>query len=144
MMKKLLTLFIMLCLLIGFHDSSAQEKTISGRVTSTEDGSPLPGVNVLIKGTANGTATDADGKYTLSVPASGGILLFTFIGLKAQEIEIGARTTIDVSLALDATELSEVVVTALGIERNKNELGYAAQQISGDKISQARGVNIVN
>lgn len=134
----------MLCLLIGFHDSSAQERTISGRVTAADDGTALPGVNVLLKGTTTGTATDADGRYSLSISASGGVLVFSFIGLKSQEIEISGRTTIDISLALDATELSEVVVTALGIERNKNELGYAAQQISGEKISQARGVNIVN
>lgn len=133
-----------MCAIVVSWGAYAQDVTVSGRVTSTEDGSALPGVNVLVKGTANGTATDADGKYSLSVPASGATLVFSFIGLKAQEIEVGGRTTIDVSLALDATELSEVVVTALGIERNKNELGYAAQQISGEKISQARGVNVVN
>lgn len=133
-----------MCAVVIAWGSYAQDVTVSGTVTSTEDGTALPGVNVLLKGTTNGTATDSDGKYSLSVPASGGSLIFSFIGLKTQEIEIGGRTTIDIGLALDATQLSEVVVTALGIERNKNELGYAAQQISGDKISQARGVNVVN
>src|SRR5690349_19547239 len=140
-MKKIL---LLMCAIVVAWGSYAQNITVSGTVTSAEDGSALPGVNVLVKGTANGTATDADGKYSLSVPSSGAALVFSFIGLKAQEIEVGGRTTIDIALALDATELSEVVVTALGIERNKNELGYAAQQISGDKISQARGVNLVN
>lgn len=140
-MKKIL---LIMCAMVMTWGAYAQEITVSGRVTSSEDGSALPGVNVILKGTANGTATDADGRYSLSVPASGGTLIFSFIGLKAQEISIEGRTTIDVSLALDATQLSEVVVTALGIERNKNELGYAAQQVSGDQISQARGVNVVN
>lgn len=133
-----------MCAIVVAWGSYAQNITVSGTVTSAEDGSALPGVNVLVKGTANGTATDADGKYSLSVPASGATLVFSFIGLKAQEIEVGGRTTIDIALALDATELSEVVVTALGIERNKNELGYAAQQVTGDQISSTRGVNFVS
>lgn len=115
--------------------SYAQDVTVSGKVTSTEDGSVLPGVNVLLKGTTIGTATDADGKYSLSVPASGGILVFSFIGLKAQEIEVGGRTTIDISLALDATELSEVVVTALGVSREVKTLPYASQQVKAENLN---------
>lgn len=143
-MRKVLPIIFGVVLLLVFQTAFSQQRTVSGRVTSTEDGSPIPGVNVLIKGTATGTATDADGRYTLDVSPGGALLVFSFIGLSTKEIEIGDRTVVDVSLSLDATELSEVVVTALGIERNKNELGYAAQQISGEKISQARGLNIVN
>src|SRR5687767_292039 len=120
MKKFLLTCF---ALAIALY-SLAQERTISGRVTSTEDGSALPGVNVLLKGTTTGTATDSDGKFTLSVPPNGGSLVFSFIGLESKEIEIGERTTLDVSLALDVTQLSEVVVTALGIERETKTLGF--------------------
>lgn len=138
-MKKIL---LIMCAIAISWGSYAQNVTVSGTVTSTEDGSVLPGVNVLVKGTTTGTATDADGKYSLNVPASGGTLVFSFIGLKAQEIEIGGRTTIDISLALDATELSEVVVTALGIEREKSSLGYATQQVSGDNIRVAREQNV--
>ena len=113
----------------------AQERTISGRVTSTEDGSALPGVNVILKGTSSGTATDSDGRYTLSVPSSGGVLVFSFIGLESREIQIGDRAVIDISLALDATELSEVVVTALGVQREQKALGYATTTISSTAIA---------
>lgn len=121
----------------------AQERTVSGRVTSADDGSPLPGVNVLLKGTTNGTATDADGNFRLSgVPASGGALVFSFIGLQTTEVPIGDRTTVDVALSLDVQQLSEVVVTAMGIERDKSSLGYATQQVSGDNIRVAREQNV--
>ncbi|HEY3430149.1 MAG TPA: carboxypeptidase-like regulatory domain-containing protein, partial [Cyclobacteriaceae bacterium] len=140
-MKKILLLLCAIGISWGLY---AQEITVSGRVTSSEDGSALPGVNVLLKGTTNGTATDADGKYSLSVPSTGGVLIFSFIGLKTQEISIDGRTTIDIGLSLDATELSEVVVTAMGIERSKNELAYAAQKVDGEALSQTRDNNFVN
>jgi TonB-linked SusC/RagA family outer membrane protein len=138
-MKKIL---LLMCAIAISWGSYAQEITVSGTVTSTEDGSTLPGVNVLVKGTANGTSTDADGKYSLSVPASGGILVFSFIGLKAQEIEVGGRSVIDISLSLDATELSEVVVTALGIKREVKSLPYAAQSVSSEKLNLTRANNV--
>jgi TonB-linked SusC/RagA family outer membrane protein len=120
----------------------AQERTVSGRVTSTEDGSPLPGVNVVLKGTTTGTATDADGRYTLSAPTTGGILIFSFIGLQSQEISIGERSVVDVSLALDATQLSEVVVTAGGLTVQKRELGNQATTIKSTDITQGKSSNI--
>jgi hypothetical protein len=90
----------------------AQERTVSGRVTAADDGGPLPGVSVVVKGTTIGTSTDSEGNYSLAV-SDGTTLVFTFIGLASQEIAIGTRTTIDVSLSTDVTQLSEVVVTAL-------------------------------
>jgi TonB-linked SusC/RagA family outer membrane protein len=141
MMKK----FLLVCFLLVFVVSAwAQERTISGRVTSSEDGSPLPGVNVILKGTSTGTATDADGRYTLSVPASGGMLVFSFIGLESKEIVIGDRAVIDISLALDVTQLSEVVVTAIGIEADKRTLGYSIQTVASDQLVNARETNLVN
>src|SRR5690242_18675799 len=98
------------------------QRNVTGRVTSAEDGSGLPGVNVVVKGSTSGTVTDVDGSYTLSVPEGGNVLVFTFIGLKTQEIDIAGRATVDANMQADVTQLSEVVVTALGIERNKNEL----------------------
>src|SRR5690606_23462609 len=110
-MKKIVLMYFLLALGSSVW---AQERTVSGRVTSADDGSPLPGVNVILKGTSNGTATDADGNYRLSgIPASGGALIFSFIGLQTIEVEIGDRATVDVALSLDVTQLSEVVVTAL-------------------------------
>ncbi len=126
-MKK----FLLLCFSFVFVLSAwAQERVISGRVSSIEDGSALPGVNVVVKGTTNGTVTDAEGRYTLSVPASGGNLVFSFIGLKTEEISIGDRSVVDVALGLDVQQLSEVVVTAQGIQREQKALGFAQTTIS--------------
>lgn len=112
----------------------AQERSVSGRVTSAEDGSSLPGVNVVIKGTTNGTVTDSDGNFKLSVPSSGGALLFSFIGLKSQEVLIGDRTVVDVSLSLDVTQLSEIVVTT-GYTEEKKFIGSAGS-LSGAMIER--------
>lgn len=141
-MKK----FLLLCSAVVFALSSAwaQERTVSGRVTSTEDGSSLPGVNVVIKGTTNGTVTDADGNYKLSVPSKGGSLVFSFIGLQSQEVAIGDRSTVDVSLSLDVTQLSEVVVTAGGIQQSKRDLGYAIQSVNTDAVVESRQSNLLN
>ncbi len=134
-MKKILLIsFMLLSALIS--ESWAQDRTISGRITSDEDGSGLPGVNVILKGTTTGTTTDIDGNYKLSVPQDGGTLTFSFIGLAPQEIAIGARSTIDVVMASDVKQLTEVVVTAIGIEREKKALGYAVSDVSGDALKQ--------
>jgi TonB-linked SusC/RagA family outer membrane protein len=138
-MKK----FLLLCFAFVFVLSAwAQERVVSGKVTSAEDGSALPGVNVVLKGTTNGTVTDSEGGFKLTVPASGGTLLFSFIGLTGQEIEIGERTSINVALAADATELSEVIVTAQGVARDKKALGYAVSSVGSDQLA-ARPVNDV-
>lgn len=143
-MKRLLHSCVAVMLLLYSMQALAQDRTVTGRVTSTEDGSPIPGVNVLLKGTSTGTATDADGNYTLSVPATGGALVFSFIGLEAKEIAIGDRAVVDVSLALDVTQLSEVVVTALGIERESKTLGFSVKQVSNEELTVGRTTNIVN
>jgi TonB-linked SusC/RagA family outer membrane protein len=137
----------LLLMVIGLSLSQmlwAQERTVSGRVTSTEDGSSLPGVNVVIKGTTNGTVTDSDGNYKLNLPASGGALVFSFIGLQTTEVIIGERSVVDVSLSLDVTQLSEVVVTALGLERNKDEIGSASSQIGGEALSKSGEATLIN
>jgi TonB-linked SusC/RagA family outer membrane protein len=114
----------------------AQERSVSGKVLSAEDNVPIPGVNIVLKGTTSGTVTDSNGAYTISVPADGGTLVFSFIGLQTQEIIVGERSQIDVSLVLDATQLSEVIVTAAGIQRDVKSLGYGVERIGGDKVSQ--------
>ncbi|MBT1698878.1 SusC/RagA family TonB-linked outer membrane protein [Fulvivirgaceae bacterium PWU4] len=140
-MKKILLSFIMTVLSLCLW---AQDRTVSGRVTDGSDGSPLPGVNVVLKGTNNGTVTDQDGRYSLSVPASANALIFSFIGLVTQEVSLDGRQVVDVSMQSDVKQLSEVVVTALGIERKRNELPYAAQQVSSEQITQTRNGNFVN
>jgi Ca-activated chloride channel family protein len=98
-----------------------ETRTISGFVTSAEDGSALPGINVILKGTGTGTATDAKGAYSLQVPSGSGTLVFSFIGLKTQELKIGASNVINVSMSLDVTQLSEVVTTAQGSSPSKRK-----------------------
>ncbi|TDU34250.1 TonB-linked SusC/RagA family outer membrane protein [Gelidibacter sediminis] len=133
-----------LTLLLAFfvQITFAQEKTISGTV-SDNSGLPLPGVNIIVKGTATGTQTDFDGNYTISAK-SGDVLTFTYVGLKAQEVTVGASNTINVTMEEDAAVLDEVVVTALGIKRDKQSLGYAQQTVEGESLSKARETNINN
>ncbi|MCA6381395.1 MAG: SusC/RagA family TonB-linked outer membrane protein [Cytophagales bacterium] len=140
MRKNLLLKLLPLLFLLATSMAWAQERSVSGKVTSAEDGSGLPGVNVVVKGTTNGTVTDAEGNYRINVPSTGGSLVFSFIGLATSEVAIGERTTIDVSLSLDVQQLSEVVVTGQGIAREKKALGYAVAGVSKDAI-EARPVN---
>lgn len=141
-MKRLLLSCAAAVLMLCSIQASAQDRTVSGKVTSTEDGSPLPGVNVVIKGTAVGTSTDADGKYSLAVPASGGSLVFSFIGLESKEFVIGTQSVVDVSLALDVQQLNEVVVTAGGLTVQRRSLGNQATTVKSTDITQGKSSNI--
>ncbi|MEQ8572684.1 MAG: TonB-dependent receptor plug domain-containing protein, partial [Fulvivirga sp.] len=143
-MKKFLQLSFMLMFAFTFSESWAQERVVSGKVSSIDDGSTLPGVNVVLKGTTTGTVTDIDGNYRLSVPSDGGTLVFSFIGLATEEVAVGARSVIDIQMSPDVTQLSEVVVTAVGIEQNKRALGYSVQNVAADDIVNARETNLVN
>ncbi|CCH54860.1 TonB-dependent receptor plug [Fibrisoma limi BUZ 3] len=130
------------CLLISVV-SFAQDKTIKGRITSRSDGTGLPGANVLVKGTDRGSTTNANGEFTLSAP-SNAVLVVSYIGFKSAEVGVGTKSFIEFSLEEDASNLSEVVVTALGITREKKALGYAVQEVSGKQLTQARETNLVN
>ena len=137
-MKKLL----LTCFALAFvFYALAQERTVSGRVSSVEDGSPLPGVNVVLKGTTNGTATDSDGNYKLILPSGDAVLTFSFIGLQSVEVPVGERTVVDVQMSLDIQQLSEVVVTAVGIEREKKALGYAVASVNAQNLQQRSEVD---
>src|SRR6185436_7952096 len=133
-MKRLLHSCVAVMLMLYSTVALAQDRTVTGRVTSTEDGTPIPGVNVLLKGTSTGTSTDADGKYSLSVPTAGGSLVFSFIGLQTEEIVIGDRSAVDISLALDATQLSEVIVVGYGTQ-SKRDLSGSIASVKGEEIS---------
>ena len=139
MKKRLLNLIVLLFLV----SAAAMAQTVTGRVTSSVDGSPLPGVSVLVKSTTSGTTTDTDGKYTISVPGPDAVLVVSFIGFAAQEIPVGSRTVIDVALAEDVTQLSEVVVTALGIARETKTLTYATQSVKPAQLTEVRDANNV-
>jgi TonB-linked SusC/RagA family outer membrane protein len=142
MRRTLLSCLTALFMLVS-HCLWSQQISVSGTVTSTKDASALPGVNVLVKGTTAGTVTDVDGNYTIEAP-SNGTLVFTFIGLRSQEVAINGRTTVDVALAEDVQQLNEVVVTALNIPREKASLGYATQTVGGEAVTQAKQQNFVN
>ncbi|WKN29670.1 SusC/RagA family TonB-linked outer membrane protein [Porifericola rhodea] len=125
---------LLACLLV--QNVYAQSNVISGTVTSAEDGTPLPGVNVIVKGTSEGTITNIEGKYSLKVSDQAEVLVFSFIGLTSEEVAIGNQQTINVTMMEDIQSLSEVVVTAIGIEREKKALGYSVASVSSEKISQ--------
>lgn len=137
------TILLVAMLFCGLQVAFAQ-KTITGTVTSAEDGTPLIGVTVIIKGTTIGTTTDLDGKYSIEVPDDTEALLFSYVGMSTQEIAIGNRTVINVELAPSAVAMDEIVVTALGISREKKALGYAVQEVSGDELARSGAPNIVN
>lgn len=134
----------LLVLLLTATGALYAQTKVSGRIISGEDGSSLPGVNILVKGTSLGTISDADGRYAIDVPSPEAMLVFSFVGYITQEIEVGSKTTVDITLPTDATQLTEVVVTALGIEKDKSKLGYAVQDVKGQDIIKARDPNPVN
>jgi TonB-linked SusC/RagA family outer membrane protein len=138
MMKRLLlNSFVLLCLLFSYTVAYAQGKTISGKVTSKEDGTPLPGVTVMVKGTTVGTQTDVEGMYKLSVDNDAKILVFSFVGMKTEEREIGSQTTIDFVMSAETSELSEVVVTALGFKERKDRLATTSSTVGGSALAQS-------
>ncbi|MBK7709820.1 MAG: SusC/RagA family TonB-linked outer membrane protein [Bacteroidales bacterium] len=120
-----------------------QQQRISGTVTDKQ-GSPLPGVNVVVTGTAQGTITDIAGSYSIDVPKGSQSLTFTFVGMQSQEVVIGSLTQINIAMIESAIGLDEVVVTALGIKREVKALGFAAQKIGEQDLSASRETSITN
>lgn len=131
-----------LTLLLAFivHLTFAQQKMVSGTVTD-QDGIPLPGVNILVKGTTTGTQTDFDGKYSISA-SSGQVLLFTYLGQTPTSKTVSNQSVINVQMKEDAEALQEVVVTALGIKREERTLTYASQEVKGENLNITEDVNI--
>lgn len=116
---------------------------VTGTVTSATDGVPLPGVSIIVKGTSRGTVTDVDGNYSIEVPDNA-VLVFSFVGFETHEIEVRGRNVINVVLAESVEVLEEVVVTALGISREKKSLGYSVAELSGEEITRVAQENILN
>lgn len=143
-MKKLVTCLFVFLMFGLITDISAQKRTVTGQVISADDSSPLPGVTVKVKGTNRGTVTNADGNYEISIPDNNVVLVFSFIGYQNKEIAVGNQSEIDVTLQQSVEELGDVVVTALGIERDRKKLGYSVQGISEENITSAPDFNIVN
>lgn len=141
-MKKLLSSLFVLLLFVS--SVIAQERIVRGTVKGKDDGLPLPGVSVRVKGTTTGTQTGPNGQFSVKVNGNSSVLVFTYVGYSSQEIPAGSRTEINVVLGSDQNQLSEVVVTALGIERQKKELGYAATTIGNEALNRVSAVNVAN
>lgn len=134
---------MMLALLIfaGVQVVLAQT-TVTGTVTSSEDNAGIPGATVIVKGTTVGITTDLSGKYSLRIPEGGKILQVSFVGMKTKEVTIGSQNVINVALEPDVLDIEGVVVTALGISREKKSLGYSVQEASGEEMTRAANPNL--
>ncbi|NNE16292.1 MAG: SusC/RagA family TonB-linked outer membrane protein [Saprospiraceae bacterium] len=138
-MKKI---FLFFALLFGCVAMTFAQRTVTGNITDNS-GLPLIGANVLVKGTTIGTITDVDGNYSLEVPDGNNMLVISYTGYSTQELDITGTNTVNITLA-EGEVLQEVVVTALGIERDEKSLGYAVTKIDGSDVSRAKETNIVN
>ncbi len=141
-MKK--SLLVMLLFILGSAGALFAQNVITGVVTSGEDGSTMPGVNVVVRGTTIGTTTDLNGAYKISVPADAKALEFSFIGYNNQIVDINGKSTINVVMQPGNLNLDEVVVTALGISKEKKSLAYSTQQVNTDEITAIKSVNPMN
>ena len=143
MIQKLLKLFLVFFVL-GTISMQAQTTLVSGTVTDALDGTTLPGVNVVIKGTTTGTTTDFDGLYTIEVSDPNGILQFSFLGYTMQEISVNGNKSIDVAMQASNEALDEVVVTALGIRKEAKALGYSVTQVEGSDLTVIPTTSAIN
>ena len=120
------------------------EQTITGRVTDAKTSEPIPGVNILAKGTNVGSVTDIDGNYSLVAPDDARVLIFSSIGYISEEVVINGRSNIDVALVADVTELGEVIITALGIKKESKKVGYATTNVDAKEVTENRSPNFIN
>ncbi|AWV98506.1 SusC/RagA family TonB-linked outer membrane protein [Arcticibacterium luteifluviistationis] len=134
------TVIIGLC----FSNVWAQAQAITGTVTAEEDGSVIPGVNVVLKGTFKGTTSNASGKYSIDVENANSVLIFSFVGYNPIEVPVGTRSIINVSMSQNSSTLNEVVVTALGIKREEKSLGYSVAKVDGEDMNRVTTENVLN
>jgi len=117
---------------------------ISGKVTQSDTGEPLSGVNISVKNTLSGTSTDEDGNFSLSLPGNNNVLKFSFMGMISREITVAGDTILNVDLQPDLLMMEGVVVTAIGIKREQKALGYSVQEIQGVELRQVHNDNFLN
>ncbi len=141
-MRKI-TFLLAFFLITGMQLVQAQ-KTVTGTITSADDGQGIPGVTVLVKGTTIGAISSPNGTYKITFDEKYNVLVFSFVGMGSQEIEVGSQTTIDVKMESGITEIEGAVITALGISREKKSLGYATQEVGGDELNTVKNENFVN
>ena len=146
--KKLsvLACFLMTLLFLGKAEAKILQANarVTGTVTSAEDNEGLPGVTVLVKDTQIGTVTNTDGEYAIEVTGSNPVLVFSYVGYETEEIPVNGRSTVDISLAPSLESLQEVVVTALGIEREQRSLGYDVANVQGEELTQVSQENVLS
>jgi len=128
----------------GISTAMAQTRTVTGKITASSDGSGLPGVNVQLKGSNKGTSSNAAGTYSIDVSGPNAVLSFSFVGFESQDVKVGSRNVIDVSMASSSQELNEVVVTALGIKREEKSLGYSVGKVDGKNLNRVITENVLN
>ncbi len=135
-------LFVLL-IFMGMQVVNAQSKQISGTITSAEDGLGMPGVSVVLKGTTIGASTDIDGRYSLEAKSTD-VLLISFVGMVTQEIKVGDKTVINVVMETESIGMDEVVVTALGVTREKKSLGYSVTDLGGEAVTKVKQQNLMS
>jgi TonB-linked SusC/RagA family outer membrane protein len=141
-MKQIYARCLSMLLLTLLTITAYAQNTVTGTVKDAK-GAAIPAVSILVKGSAKGVSSDAEGKFRIAAE-KGSVLIFRYIGYKAQEVTVAASNTINVVLADESNNLNEVVVTALGIQREKKSLGYAVQEVKGESLVEAREPNVVN
>lgn len=141
-MRKVLFLLLGVLFLAG--QAFAQSRTIKGRVTSADDGQPVIGAAVVVKGTSTGAVTNPDGEYTLQVPEGATTLVFRSVGMKEQEVALKGSNSVNVVLQQDVRSLTETVVTANAIRRDKSSLGYSAPVIKTEELTKAQVTSPLN
>lgn len=139
MKKQLLLLLFSLLAMSGYA------RIVTGTVTDATDGDePLVGVSVQVKGQSGGVSTDLDGKFSINVPSDKSVLVFSYVGMKAQQITVGSKTVINVSMDVDSNVLGEVVVTAMGQSQAKSKLNFGVQELKSDEVLAGQTTNFVN
>lgn len=145
LVKKIKTKILFCVIFLIFSVSLyAQDRSVTGVIISADDGGPLPGVNVFIKGTTMGSVTDIDGNYKITIPNGDVILVISFVGYEKQEFQVGTQSIINASMQTDITQLGEVVVTALGVEKEAKSLGYSVTEFDGASMVKARESNALS
>ncbi len=144
-MRKIFTLLFLPFIFFLSLSVQAQVKTVTGKVTSSEDGLPLSGVGIKVKGTTTGAASDQNGNFSISVPGNSSVLVFTYLGFVTQEVTPGSRNAVNVTLVSDINQLQEIVInTGLGITRQAKSLGYSAQSVKGEDLNFNHQSNLLN
>ena len=141
MMKRKMLKAMLLCFFVVMAHNLFAQNVVTGSVKD-DTGQYLPGVSIVVKGTTNGAITDSDGKFNLSVPNNSS-LIFSFVGMTSQEIEVGSQRKFDITLATATIGVDEVVVTALGISREKKSLAYSVSEVKGNDLAKGGGANMI-